>query len=428
MTLHWRKTWPIAAVAVVIAIAGTLLVLNLMPPEATVDRRIERLYDSQSPQFHRSMGVLLGPAIVPGNKVEALVNGKEIFPAMLEAIARAKQTITFETYIYWEGAVGDTFARALAERARAGVRVHVLLDAVGAAKMKESMLADMRRDGVEIEHYHPLRWYNLGRMNNRTHRKTLVVDGRVGFTGGVGIADKWDGEAQDPDHWRDTHFRVEGPVVAQMQATFLDNWIQVRGEVLHGEHYFPAQESAGSIRAQMFMSSPTGGSDSMHLMYLLAITSASASIDLASAYFVPDALARDALVAAAKRGVRVRILLPGPIIDADVVRRASRADWGPLLEAGIAIHEYQPTMFHCKVMVVDRRMVSVGSTNFDNRSFRLNDESNLNVYDEAFARAQTAIIERDLARSRQVTLAEWQARPWQEKLLEHTASLLSFQL
>ncbi|MEO8507837.1 MAG: cardiolipin synthase [Betaproteobacteria bacterium] len=420
--------WPIAAVAVLIAFAGTLLVLNLMPPEKAVDQRVERLYDSQSPQFRRSMGVLLGPAIVPGNKVETLVNGREIFPAMLEAIARAKQSITFETYIYWEGAVGDAFARALTERARAGVRVHVLLDAVGAAKMKESMLADMRRDGVEIEHYHPLRWYHLGRMNNRTHRKTLVVDGRVGFTGGVGIADKWDGQAEDSEHWRDTHFRVEGPVVAQMQATFLDNWIQVRGEVLHGERYFPAQESAGSARAQMFMSSPTGGSDSMHLMYLLAITSASTSIDLASAYFVPDKLARDALVAAAKRGVRVRILLPGPIIDADIVRRASRADWGPLLEAGIAIHEYQPTMFHCKVMVVDQRMVSVGSTNFDNRSFRLNDESNLNVYDEAFARAQTAIIERDLAQSRQVTLAEWQARPWHEKVIEYTASLLSFQL
>lgn len=285
----------------------------------------------------------------------------------------------------------------------------------------------MRDAGVEIERYHPLRWYHLARLNNRTHRKTLVVDGRIGFTGG-GIADKWNGHAQDAEHWRDTHYRVRGPVVAQMQATFLDNWTQVRGEVLHDDRYFPALAAAGPVAAQMFMSSPTGGSDSMHLMYLLAITSATSTIDLASAYFVPDDLARDALVAAAKRGVHVRILVPGPIVDAETVRGASKANWGPLLEAGIAIHEYQPTMFHCKVMVVDGRMGSVGSTNFDNRSFRLNDESNLNVYDPGFARQQTAIFERDLGHSRQVTLAEWQARPWHEKLFDRIASLFSAQL
>jgi cardiolipin synthase len=213
-----------------------------------------------------------------------------------------------------------------------------------------------------------------------------------------------------------------------MQATLLDNWIQVRGEVLHGDRYFPSLGTAGGADAQMFMSSPTGGSDSMHLMYLLAITSAATSIDLASAYFVPDDLARDALVAAAKRGVRIRILVPGPLIDTEVVRGASRANWGPLLEAGIAIYEYQPTMFHCKVMVVDGRVASVGSTNFDNRSFRLNDESNLNVYDEAFAREQVAVIERDLARSQRITLEAWQARPWREKLMEHAAAIFSFQL
>lgn len=423
-----HKGWKMAAVAAVVAVLGVLVALNLMPPEKTVDQRVERLYDTRSPAFHRSMGVLLGPAIVPGNRVDTLVDGDQIFPAMLAAIRGAQQSITFETYIYWQGAIGQRFADALVERARAGVRVHVLLDAVGAAKMDDSMVADMQRAGVEVERYHPLAWYQLGRLNNRDHRKTLVVDGRIGFTGGVGIADKWDGHAQDADHWHDTHYRVEGPVVAQMQATFLDNWIQVRGEVLHGDRYFPALASAGTSDAQMFMSSPTGGSDSMHLMYLLAITSASATIDLASAYFVPDDLARDALVTAARRGVRVRILVPGPIIDSDVVRRASRANWGPLLAAGIAIHEYQPTMFHCKVMVVDQRVSSVGSTNFDNRSFRLNDESNLNVYDEAFARAQTAVIEHDIAKSKRITFEEWQARPWHEKAMEHAAALLSFQL
>jgi cardiolipin synthase len=423
-----KRRWKYILATAVVAIVGTLLVLNLMPPEKAIEQRIERLYDTADPQFHRSMGVLLGPTILPGNQVDTLVNGAQIFPAMLDAISSAQQSITFETYIYWEGSIGEEFAARLAERANAGVRVHLLLDWVGSAKMREALLKTMSDAGVEIERYHPLHWYHLGRINNRTHRKTLIVDGRVGFTGGVGIADKWSGNAQDADHWRDTHYRVRGPVVAQMQTTFLDNWMQVRGEVLHGDRYFPALAPVGTAAAQMFMSSPTGGSESMHLMYLLAITSATSSIDIASAYFVPDELTRNALVAAAKRGVRVRILLPGPIIDADTVRRASRAGWGPLLEAGIAIHEYQPTMFHCKLMVVDERMGSVGSTNFDNRSFRLNDESNLNVYDAAFARQQRAMFMRDLAQSRQVTLEQWEARPWHEKLLEWSASVLSAQL
>ena len=425
---RWKKLWPYLLGATLLASLATLVAVNLMPPEKAIDRQIERLYDTSDPQFRRSMGVLLGPSILPGNRVDTLVNGVQIFPAMLEAISGARHSITFETYIYWEGAIGQAFATRLAERARAGVRVHVLLDWVGSARMEESLLATMMNAGVEIERYHPLRWYHLGRVNNRTHRKSLVIDGQVGFTGGVGIADKWDGNAHDPDHWRDTHYRVRGPVVAQMQATFLDNWTKVRGEVLHGLRYFPPLEPAGPAAAQMFMSSPTGGSESMQLMYLLSIASAASTIDIASAYFVPDELTRNALVATAKRGVRIRVLLPGPIIDAKTVRRASRADWGPLLEAGIAIHEYQPTMFHCKVMVVDGRMSSVGSTNFDNRSFRLNDESNLNVYDDAFAKEQIAIFEKDLAQSRQVTLAQWQARPWHEKLLEWMASTISAQL
>ena len=245
----------------------------------------------------------------------------------------------------------------------------------------------MRGAGVEIELYRPLHWYHLARLNNRTHRKLLVVDGRVGFTGGVGIADKWAGNAQDPDHWRDSHYRAEGPVVAQMQATFLDNWTKVTGVVLHGEDYFPALEPVGDARAQMFSSSPEGGAESMQLMYLLAITSASRSIELASAYFVPDELTTNALVEALKRGVKVRMILPGPIIDTDVVRRASRAAGGRCSPPGAQIHEYQPTMFHCKVMIVDGLLVSVGSTNFDVRSFRLNDEANLNVYDPKFAAA-----------------------------------------
>jgi cardiolipin synthase len=286
----------------------------------------------------------------------------------------------------------------------------------------------MKDAGVEVTRFHKPHWAHLASFNNRTHRKLLVIDGRIGFTGGVGIADLWRGNAQDPEHWRDTHFRIEGPVVAQMQAVFVDNWIKSSGTVLHGEVYFPKVEPLGERRAQMFSSSPTGGGESMQLMYLMAITAASRSIDLANAYFVPDELATNALAAAAQRGVRVRIITPGPTIDSEVVRRASRARWGKLLAAGVQIAEYQPTMFHVKSMVVDDVMVSVGSTNFDNRSFSLNDEANLNLFDAEFARRQVEIFEVDWQASRQMTLEMWQRRPWTEKLLERTASLLGRQL
>jgi cardiolipin synthase len=406
----------------------TLAVLNMMPAEKKIEHHVERRYETGSPDYYRSLGVLLGPPVVAGNRIQALQNGDEIFPAMLDAIRGARKTINFESYIYWSGEIGKAFADALAERAKAGVQVRVLLDWLGSQKIDEALLDEMRGAGVEIYLFHPLSWYDLGRVNNRTHRKILVVDGRVGFTGGVGIADKWQGHAQDADHWRDSHYRAEGPVVAQMQATFIDNWTKVSGKVLHGPDYLPALEANGDARAQMFSSSPEGGAESMQLMYLLVITAASQSIDLASAYFVPDRLTTEALVAAMKRGVRFRLIVPGPIVDTDVVRRASRSTWGPRLAAGAEIYEFQPTMYHCKVLIVDGLLVSVGSTNFDPRSFHLNDEANLNVYDKPFAAEQAAVFEQDIARSRRVTLEEWQNRPWHEKLLEHAAGLLHAQL
>ncbi len=423
-----RKRIAWVAGSVLATFALTLIVLNLLPAEQRIEHRIERLYETGSAEYFRSMGILLGPPVLAGNQVVALQNGREIFPAMLAAIRGAKRTITFETYIYWSGDIGQAFADALSGRARAGVRVHVLLDWVGSQKIEERLLEEMRKAGVEIHLYRPLSWYHLARMNNRTHRKLLVIDGSVGFTGGVGIADKWNGNAEDPDHWRDSHFRVEGPVVAQMQATFLDNWTKVSGEIQHGADYLPSIRPAADTRAQMFSSSPAGGAASVQLMYLLATTAATSTIDLASAYFVPDELTSNALVAAMRRGVRFRLIVPGPVNDMTVVSRASRATWGPLLAAGAEIHEYQPTMFHCKVLIIDRLLVSVGSTNFDPRSFRLNDEANLNVYDAAFAASQVEVFERDLARSRRVTLADWQARPWQEKLVDWGAGLVGVQL
>jgi hypothetical protein len=227
-----------------------------------------------------------------------------------------------------------------------------------------------------------------GRLNNRTHRKLLIVDGRIGFTGGVGIADTWLGHAQDPDHWRDSHYRLDGPAVADMQAAFMDNWMETCGEVLHGEEYFPPLEPVGPQPAQVFRSSADDGSESVRLLYLISIASAERSVRLANSYFVPDSLAIRTLVEAQRRGATLEILVPGRHIDQKTVRRASRALWGPLLEAGVAIYEYQPTMYHAKVAVVDEIWTSVGSTNFDTRSFRLNDEANLNVFDTGFARVR----------------------------------------
>ncbi|CAN5178450.1 phospholipase D-like domain-containing protein [soil metagenome] len=423
-----RHPFAIAAGAAVLTLILVVIAFNFMGNEKKIERRIERLYALSDPRLHQELGVLLGPQFLAGNRLRELRNGDEIFPAMLAAIRGATRTITFETYIYWSGDIGREFSQALAERARNGVKVHVLLDWVGSAKMDDALLDGMRSAGVQIHKFHPPHWSHLGRLNNRTHRKLLVVDGHIGFTGGVGIAQLWTGTAQDPEHWRDTHFQVEGPVVAQMQAVFLDNWIKVSGEVLHGPSYFPPLAAVGGSLAQMFSSSPSGGSESMQLMYLLAITAASRSIDLSAAYFVPDELSSNALVAAMKRGVKLRIVVPGPHIDSETVRSASRARWGPLLAAGALIAEYQPTMYHCKMMVVDGLLVSVGSTNFDNRSFRLNDEATLNIVDAEFAAQQTRIFDDDLSHARAVSLADWRERPWREKLAERFASLLGSQL
>jgi len=408
-------------------VAG-LLIANFVGGEAKIERRIERLYALDDPRFMKELGVLLGPPFLQGNAPRALLNGDEIFPPMLAAIRAAKVSISFETYIYWSGDIGREFAAALAERARQGVKVHLLLDWVGSAKMDDSLVAVMTQAGVQVKRFHPPHWSHLGRLNNRTHRKLLIVDGRLGFTGGVGVAPQWTGRAQDPAHWRDTHFEVSGPVVAQMQSVFIDNWIKVTGEVLHGPDYFPALAPMGPAAAQMFSSSPSGGSESMQLMYLLAVTAVSRSIDLSAAYFVPDPLTLQALVGALKRGVRLRIIVPGEHIDSDAVRSASRATWGPLLSAGATIAEYGPTMYHCKLMIVDGLLTSVGSTNFDNRSFRLNDEATLNIIDKGFASAQTVAFEADLGLAHRVSYAEWQARPAQERLGEWLASLIGTQL
>ena len=426
---RWSDTtWRIGILTFLATGLGVLLAANLSLGDKKIDTSVASLYGVGDPQFVRAMNVMLGPALVPGNRTRALVNGDEIFPEMLEAIRGARKSITFEMYIYWKGAIGEQFTAALEERARSGVKVHVIIDALGSQKIEKTVLGRLRDAGARVELYNPVRWDTIARMNNRTHRKIMVIDGAVGFTGGAGIGDEWSGDAQDAEHWRDTHFRLEGPAVAQMQAAFMENWIEVTGEVLHGPEYFPELRPVGGELAQFVVSSPGGGGESAQLLYLMSIAAAQRSIQLSAAYFVPDDNEVRQLVEARERGVRVQIIVPGPATDSAAVRRASRSTWGELLRAGVEIYEYQPTFYHVKVMTVDGLWVTVGSTNFDTRSFSTNDEANLNVYDRAFAAEGERIFERDLGRSRRITLEEWDARPLREKLLEHAAGLLSSQL
>lgn len=419
--LKRRLTW--GAIGALIAFALALVGLNLIPQSPRLAHDLHDVSAVESEQFRTELSNLLGPAIVDGNSVQAFNNGDEIFPAMLEAIRGARKSINFETYIYWSGEVSRRFVEALGERARAGIPVQVLVDWVGASRMEDNVVEELRAAGVRFEKFHPITWYTLDRINNRTHRKLLVVDGRVGFTGGVGIADAWDGNADRPDLWRDMQFRVEGPAVLQFQAAFEDNWITATGQVSLGPDYYPPPLQAGDSAAQLFSSSPDGGSENMQLMYLMAIGGARRSIDLAAAYFLPDELTLRALQAALARGVKVRIVVPGPHGDSPWVATASQAKWGAVLQHGARLFRFQPSMFHTKMMVVDDYLTIVGSANFDNRSFRLNDESNLNIYDHAFGAQMRKVVDADIARSHEVTLEEWRERGWLRRATEWLAAL-----
>ncbi len=407
---------------------GALFTRNFIPYERKISHKIELDYGVNDPRFERSLGQLLGPGILGGNRVTALQNGDEIFPPMLAAIAAAKRSVTLESFIYWEGGIAERFSDALAERARAGVKVHVSLDGAGCDCIRSPLVRRMLAAGCQVEIYNILEFSDLDRLNNRTHRKLLVVDGKIGFIGGVGIADVWNGHAQSPGHWRDSHFQVEGPVVGQLQSAFTDNWMDMAATVLHGDDYFPALEPVGTHRCQVFKSAPHEGSDSARLMFLFSIAAARKRICLANSYFIPDDLTTQTLIEACGRGVRVEIIVPGPFMDKQFVRDASRTRWGGLLRAGARFYEYQPTMFHCKLLVIDGAWVSVGSCNFDNRSFRLNDEANINILDEAFGAEQVAVFEADRAQSREITLAEWEGRSPVQKLIDGAFGLLRSQM
>ncbi|MEO5803925.1 MAG: cardiolipin synthase [Verrucomicrobiota bacterium] len=393
-----------------------------------IGKLIETNYSVSDPAFRESMGNLIGPTFLSGNRVEELVNGKQIFPAMLKAIGEATNSITFENYIWESGEVGGDFVKALIERAQAGVKVHSIADGMGTLKLKSEDIDKMKAAGIHFVKLGRDKWYKIKlSLNHRTHRKLLVVDGKIGFTGGVCIADKWMGDGEEKDHWRDTHFRIEGPAVKQMQGIFAENWLQTTSEVLQGAKYFPETESDGPSLVQCFKSGPKDGEENARLVHLLAIASARKNIRLAHAYFVPDDLAVEQLIAARKRGVKIEIVVPFKN-DSKVGKAASRSRWDKLAEAGVEFFEYKQSLYHCKVIIVDDLFVSAGSVNFDNRSFRLNDEANINVLDKKFAEAQIRIFDDDKKKSSALTTAMLQSRPWYSKLADYSAGFLRSQL
>jgi len=357
------------------------------------------------PAFMRSIEAHTVSSLIEGNRAQLLLNGEEIFPAMLAAIRGARSTITFANFIYEDGAIAGEMAAALAERCRTGVAVNVLLDAVGSSQMPRQYWTKLEDAGCQVAWFHSLNPFAIKRINHRNHRRILVIDGRVGFTGGTGVGEQWTGDGRQPEHWRQTDVRVEGPIVRSLQAAFAENWRDSTGILLGGDRYFPAPERRGDLAVQSVKSSPSSGAAEAYLLFLLTIDGARKSIHITNPYFVPDDAMADALVRAARRGVSVSIITAGVaqgVLDR-LVRQASRAHYPRASKAGVKIYEYGPALLHAKTMVVDGQWVSIGSANLDNRSFALNNELNLVFMDRGIADRLIRVFEEDLEYSRPVS-------------------------
>ena len=416
-----------AVVATVVGIAVLLVVLWSVKHR----RDVHYVLPEPAPlaEMLPSIAGLTHGALVEGNKVELLENGDGFFPRLFADLGAAEDTIHFEVFLWEEGELARRTARALAERAEAGVEVRLLVDASGGRGLSGQTLRTIQEAGVEVARYHPLGLKSLGNLNNRDHRKIVVVDGRLGYVGGHCIVDTWLGDAEDREHFRDVSARVEGPVVQQLQSAFTENWVEQTGEVVAGPRYFPELEAVGESRAHLAYVSPSGSPSSVELLYYLAIRAAREQILIQNPYFLPDPDGLELLRQAAARGVTVRIMLPSAeATDSALVQHASHHHFGNLLKAGIEIYEYDRTLLHQKVMTVDHLWSAVGSTNFDDRSFELNDEASLGIESAEIARALEEAFAADLRHCRRRTLDEWRGRPLWHKLIDGTAYLINEQL
>ena len=408
---------PVRRAFKILIVTAIVVAALLLLAQDQVTLKINSARAAEDPDHAAYVAALVGADPSSGNQYDVLTNGDQIFPAMLEAIRGARRRISFETYIYDTGEMANQFTTALEDAAKRGVRVNLVVDSVGASSMEDDHRQRLERAGCRIAQFNAPTWYSLEELNYRTHRKILVVDGEIGFTGGVGVADHWMGNAQDPEHWRDTQIRMRGPIVRLMEAGFYENFVETAGELT--PELDPRVPTTDVTNLSIVVrSSPTGGSNDLKRLYLLAIASARRSLDITTPYFVSDESSEWALAAAVARGVKIRILLESKETDALPVKYASREKYERLLEQGIEMYEYQPTMMHTKVLVVDGIWSMFGSANFDNRSLELNDELNVAVSSRALAARLLEDFENDLRVSSRIDLAQWRQRPLLEKTRE----------
>ncbi len=392
-----------------------------------INYTVETRQDACSPEFSYKLVATSQAVFYPGNRIEVLTNGHTFYPAMLQTIKSATQSVNLECYIFQGGTVANQFADALVERATSGVHVTIVADAIGSARVGSALVSRLRSAGCRIEFYQPLRWYRLARLNNRTHRELLIVDGRVAFVGGAGIADWWAIAEGTTKPWRDTMARIEGPVVTALQGVFVENWLECCGEILIGDEYFPRLSAAGDTTALVVKSSPSDRATVSRVVFQLLIDAACHEVLIVTPYFLPDKALRRVLADTARRGVHLSVLVPGGNTDQRWVRLASRRMYGGLLEAGVKIFEYEHVMIHTKALIVDETWGVLGTTNIDNRSFEHNDEVNIVMRDEAIARRLIADYRRDVDDSREITVESWQGRPLWEKLIGRVAWILERQ-
>ena len=410
----------------ILALLGIVFIVYLVGVylwEDQLSMRTQHLFGVDSDSFLHALRALTGSSLVEGSACAFQADGATFYPSMLEAITTARSTVHFETYLFQPGAVAEEFADAFVAACARGVAVRIILDAVGSLSEYHPLVVRLRDAGADVRYYHPVRWFTLHTLENRTHRKLLVVDGAVGYIGGAGVSDVWRGSAREPA-WRDLMVRCTGPIVQQLQSAFLEHWIELTGDVLAGKESFPVLPRTGDVTAQVITSSPRAGSTTIRLLYAIAVASATKTIDIASAYFIPDASSLRALRRAVKRGVRVRILVPGPVHDVPVARAITRASYGKLLRRGVDVYEYQPGMLHTKLMVIDETWVTVGSANFDNRSFALNDEVNLAISDAALAQHAARAFEDDLRAALPLSLEAWNRRSLRLRIQEFFAVMI----
>ncbi|HEV7521714.1 MAG TPA: phospholipase D-like domain-containing protein [Candidatus Angelobacter sp.] len=422
---HYRALRWFAVISMLAIISWVLI--DLFGPIPKYQLNNPPSADLNSREYLQQLEALAASRVEPHTHIEALPNGANFYEAEIAAIKAARQSVNWEAYIFAKGEIAKRIIDALTERARAGVEVNLNIDAIGSVSTPKKFFNDLRHAGGHVEWYHPLRWYNWPRANNRTHRELIVIDGKVGFLGGAGVADHWWHGAKKDAPWRDTMFRITGDAVRSLQSTFVENWLESSGQILIGPKYFVSEDNTDGAQAMVVDSSPSqGGSTRARILFQTLIASARKDLKITTPYFLPDqSLSKEIVKAIQERHVHVQILLPGKHSDHSMTRSSSRGTYGDLLRAGAEIYEYQPAMIHAKIMIVDGLWCVVGSTNMDHRSFGWNDEVNLAVVDPALAAKLSANFENDLKESHSETLEEWEHRPYWQRGMEWLGWLIA---